>query len=119
MKYTLFIIIFLLIPTMLFAAQGSLSGTARDWLKNPMTGVSVHIYVFALTGTGVSTQLANQAWIAEATSSSSDGTWINNTDADIVQGTTYFIVYFYGGSYQAADGKTKSNLFATKFMTAQ
>jgi hypothetical protein len=110
------IALLLLIPINAYAVLGSLSGTVKDWLGSTMTTETVYVYVFALTGSGVSTQLADQTYIASTTSR--NGTWIINNDADIVSGTEYFVVYFYGGSHTGLDGKTKTGLMSTLFLTA-
>jgi len=113
MKKLLVLIIFLLCSTDLYA--GTLSGTARDWLGNPLTGISTKVYIFALNSSAG--DLASQSYIAETTSSSVDGTWSAN-DVDIVSGTIYYVMYFYGGCYTAADNKEQCNLVQTKYATA-
>jgi len=95
----------------------SMTGVVYDWLGNALTTITVRVYAYTLIGTGNSTHPDGNEYIATTTSNPSDGSWELN-DVDLVSGTEYFIVYLYGGTYQAADGKTYGPIVGCDFKTA-
>jgi hypothetical protein len=87
----------------------SLSGSFRDERGNTVTGLSIYVYVFSLTGSGDSTQIADVVYVASTTSESISGIW---TAFDLVPLTEYLVVFMYYGSI---DGASKNA--GAEFMT--
>ncbi len=91
----LLVIIFILFASNSWGAD--LTGTIQTGDGTAVTGISIYVYAYALTGSGSSTQIDALTYAGTTASSSVDGTWtITGLDA----ATYYMVLFVFGGTYK-------------------